>query len=52
MAFTYNADDFDGPGDGYGAAPPAFGLTLVKGWPSDSDGMDNDYDGIADEPGE
>lgn len=52
MAFTYNADNDDDGSQGYGSAPPAFGLTLIEGWPSATDGMDNDYDDLIDEVGE
>ncbi|GMQ83020.1 MAG: hypothetical protein BMS9Abin05_2492 [Rhodothermia bacterium] len=50
MSFAYNSVNENH--EYYGGAPPAIGMVLIKGWPSASDEMDNDYDGEVDEPGE
>jgi len=52
MGFTYNADNFDGGGEGYRTPPPALGLLFVGGPGADADHVDNDRDGEVDEPGE
>ena len=52
MGYTYNSDDFDGGGSGYGAAPPALGFTFLDTPDAPIDGLDNDRDGEIDEPGE
>ena len=50
MGFTYNADNFDGGGEGYGTPPPALGIMFVEGPDADDDLVDNDRDGEVDEP--
>ncbi|MCH8123005.1 MAG: T9SS type A sorting domain-containing protein [Bacteroidetes bacterium] len=52
MGLTYNADDFDGGGEGYGSPPPALGMLFIEGPVADDDLVDNDRDGVVDEPGE
>ncbi len=52
LGFSYNADDDDEGNNGYGAAPPAFGLDFFQGPLVDKDGQDNDGDGMSDEVGE
>ena len=53
LGYCYNGEATDpGPG-GYGARPPAFGLDFFQGPLADlNDTIDNDRDGIIDEPGE
>lgn len=59
LGFVYNADNDDEDyvfrGDvrrrGYGFAPPASGLMVLRG-PEGPDGLDNDHDGQIDEDGE
>lgn len=50
LGYTYNADDNDE--GGYGTAPPAVGFTFLQGPVTDTDGLDNDRNGLVDEPGE
>lgn len=53
--YGYNADNFDDTinSNGYGANPPAQALTLLKGPEADiNDGVDNNFNGIIDEPDE
>lgn len=50
MAYFYNGDNYDD--DGYGEAPPAFGLSFLRGPRAMRDGRDNDRDGEVDEPDE
>ena len=57
LAYTYNADDFDGFPDQpsrstYGAAPPAIGVQVALGPVGLPNGRDDDRDGLVDEPGE
>ena len=58
LYFGYNGDTNDGaspnPAPGtYGANPPATGVAILQGPPADiNDGIDNDKDGLLDEPGE
>ena len=52
MVFTYNADNLDEGGEGYGVAPPAVGFAFLQTAQSDKDGKDNDRDGEVDEAGE
>ena len=49
LAFTYNADNFDDTGAGYGDEPPALGYAVLKGPSASDDGVDNDGDGEVDE---
>ncbi|MBN2727817.1 MAG: T9SS type A sorting domain-containing protein [Bacteroidales bacterium] len=53
--YGYNGDNFDDStnSNGYGANPPAQALTLLKGTEADvNDGVDNNFNGITDEPNE
>ncbi|GMQ81181.1 MAG: hypothetical protein BMS9Abin05_0612 [Rhodothermia bacterium] len=50
MGFVYNRDNDDE--GGYGTAPPALGMLFLEGPVADSDGIDNDSNGVVDEPGE
>lgn len=50
MSFAYNAQNSNT--DYEVGIPPAIGLMLLDGPPAASDGLDNDYDGVTDEPGE
>jgi hypothetical protein len=55
LGFCYNGDPDDGSGtiDGYGINPPAVGADFFQGPLADpNDGIDNDRDGVVDEPGE
>ncbi len=52
MGYVYNGDEFDGGSRGYGDAPPALGYDVIRGPIADTDGIDNDYDGLIDEAGE
>jgi hypothetical protein len=58
LGYTYNGDANDGssaqPTLGtYGANPPAIGIDFFEGPMADAgDGIDNDRDGLTDEPGE
>jgi hypothetical protein len=52
LGYVYNGDDFDGGSLGYGYPPPALGYDILKGPLADADGLDNDYDGVFDEPAE
>lgn len=56
LGYAYNADNEDGSslasGEGYGKAPPAIGFTFLESAIADTDGRDNDRDGIIDNPGE
>ena len=52
LGYGYNADDFDEGSRGYGATPPAVGLTFLRSAVADADGQDNDRDHVIDEPGE
>ncbi|HMB93327.1 MAG TPA: T9SS type A sorting domain-containing protein [Rhodothermales bacterium] len=51
MVYTYNADDLDEGSDGYGI-PPALGFSFVQGLQMETDGEDNDSDGLTDEADE
>ena len=51
--FGYNGDSLDETGNGYGLNPPIQNITILKGPIADpGDGIDNNYNGIIDEPGE
>ncbi|HNR48897.1 MAG TPA: hypothetical protein PKN14_06575 [Bacteroidia bacterium] len=55
LGYCYNGDPDDGSGtvDGYGLNPPAVGADFFQGPLADAnDGVDNDRDGVVDEPGE
>lgn len=53
LGFCYNADANDDLPSGYGLNPPAIGVDFLQGPLADlNDGIDNDRDGITDEPGE
>ncbi|MCH8121484.1 MAG: hypothetical protein IH853_00005, partial [Bacteroidetes bacterium] len=52
MGYGYNADNFDGGRWGYGTPPPAIGVMLLKGPLMDTDGLDNNRNGLTDESGE
>ena len=49
MIYVYNGDanDEDGVALGYGAQPPAFGITVLEGPYSDADGSDTSADAFA-----
>lgn len=51
--YFYNGDNQDGDGNGktYGTNPPAISTAILNGpWAPLNDGIDNDKDGITDEP--
>ncbi|MEX1054760.1 MAG: T9SS type A sorting domain-containing protein, partial [Rhodothermales bacterium] len=50
LGYAYNGDDFDE--EVFGDTPPAVGLDFLKGPVPLPDGLDNDSDGVVDEPGE
>ena len=50
LGYTYNADNDDE--GGYGESPPAIGFSILRGPQAPLDGLDNDRDGVIDEPGE
>ena len=53
MGYVYNGDTIDAGASGYGAFPPALGIDFLRGPEADpNDGIDNDGNGITDEPGE
>lgn len=56
LGFIYNSTGSDNPSCGgtnaYGNYPPAAGTTVLKSPLATADGVDNDYDGLTDEPGE
>ena len=53
LGYCYNGDEDDDTAAGYGANPPAIGVDFFRGPIADEgDGIDNDMDGIIDEPGE
>lgn len=53
LGFTYNGDADDDGQFGYGLNPPAAGLDFFQGPKADeNDNIDNDRDGVIDEPGE
>ncbi|MBT7620230.1 MAG: T9SS C-terminal target domain-containing protein, partial [Flavobacteriales bacterium] len=53
LGFCYNGDAEDEGAQGYGFNPPAIGVDFFQGPLADAnDGLDNDRDGIFDEPGE
>lgn len=53
LGYVYNGDADDDGGGGYGILPPAVGVDLLRGPLADAnDIIDNDHDGITDEPGE
>ncbi len=53
LGFAYNGDDDDNGATGYGLNPPAVGVDFFQGPLADpNDGIDNDKDGMIDEPNE
>jgi len=55
LGYAYNGPEVDGSGIGmsYGPHPPAFGIDFLRGPLADeNDGVDNNRNGIIDEPGE
>ncbi len=53
LGYVYNGDQVDEGPNGYGINPPAAGLHFLQGPDADQgDGIDNDRDGLIDEPGE
>lgn len=53
LGYVYNGDPDDDGGGGYGLNPPAVGIDFFQGPLADqSDGKDNDRDGVIDEIGE
>lgn len=55
LGFAYNGFNVDGTGgpQHYGAHPPSAGICLLEGaLANPNDGVDNDRDGVVDEPGE
>ncbi len=53
LGFCYNGDSDDDGAAGYGINPPAIGTDFLQGPLADiGDGIDNDLDGVTDEPGE
>ncbi|MFK7846753.1 MAG: T9SS type A sorting domain-containing protein [Rhodothermales bacterium] len=50
LVYGYNDNNIDE--GGYGEAPPAIGYTLIQTAFAEADGLDNDRDGLVDEPGE
>ncbi len=53
VGYCYNGDPDDGTVWGYGINPPAIGVDFLRGPLADpGDGIDNNYNGIVDEPDE
>ena len=53
LGYCYNGDEDDETAAGYGENPPAIGVDFFRGPLADEgDGLDNDMDGVIDEPGE
>ena len=53
LGFVYNGDEDDDGATGYGLNPPSLGVDFFQGPLADpGDGIDNDRDGVVDEPGE
>jgi hypothetical protein len=53
LGYCYNGDPDDDGATGYGINPPAVGTDILQGPLADAnDGIDNDRNGITDEPGE
>jgi hypothetical protein len=53
LGIAYNGDANDEGNQGYGTNPPAVGVDFFQGPEADpDDGIDNDKDGVVDEPGE
>lgn len=52
LGYCYNGDADDEGSTGYGLEPPAFGTDFFQGPIADPDGIDNDKDGLTDEPNE
>lgn len=53
--YVYNGDSDDetyGGVNGYGTNPPAAAFAMLRSPDANSDGIDNDYDGLTDEAGE
>ncbi len=51
--FAYNGDNDDEGLEGYGLNPPMQNIVVLKGMEADAnDGIDNNLDGVTDEPGE
>jgi len=51
-AFGYNGDNYDGGENGFGSNPPVQNIIYLQGPVADSDGLDNDNNGVTDNPGE
>lgn len=53
LGFCYNGDNIDEGASGYGLNPPAVGVDFFEGPTADpNDGIDNNKNGVVDEPGE
>jgi len=53
LGYAYNGDDDDEGAAGYGLNPPSIGIDFLLGPLADeNDGIDNNRDGVVDEPGE
>lgn len=53
LGYCYNGDEDDDGAKGYGTNPPAIGVDFFRGPLADEgDGIDNNRNGIVDEPGE
>ncbi|CAN5407335.1 hypothetical protein BH11BAC2_BH11BAC2_22080 [soil metagenome] len=53
LGYVYNGDPDDDGAGGYGTNPPAVGIDFFQGPLADAnDGIDNNKDGVTDEPGE
>jgi hypothetical protein len=53
LGYVYNGDEDDEGAAGYGLNPPSLGVDFFRGPLADpNDGIDNDRDGVVDEPGE
>ncbi len=53
LGYCYNGDEDDGTAVGYGVNPPAIGVDFFRGPLADEgDGIDNNGNGVIDEPGE
>ena len=52
LGYGYNGGNEDEGAGGYGTAPPAIGFSFLQSPPAELDGVDNDHDGVVDNPGE
>ena len=52
LGYVYNSDNQDTGNEGYGTPPPSTGYDIIQGPLVDNDGMDNNNDGVVDEPNE